>query len=306
MKEKMSVIYEFKLFTEKITYILKNKYSFEGVCIGFIDYKNNLIKIVEAIDFFSEIIFKFQFDSKNIIQEYFQDFKNVKHIDTNKILKKQINNKSDNLLLYPVIIGKETVGFLAAYKKRTETYSLFDIKTIKNYSNIISNIFTKSFIDIETANFSFRDSLTNLYNQDYFYEALNNEIENSALNNSELSVIMCELKDFMNYYEKYGETVANKLIIELSKLITEKLRKIDICTVFFGNIIAVISPDLSNQGARIKIDNIKTMIENNDFKILNNETIKVKVQFGLISFNGKEPTRSSVLIRNAVKSIGKI
>ncbi|HOK39611.1 MAG TPA: diguanylate cyclase [bacterium] len=303
-KESILIAFEIKQFCEKLVNIIINELFFESCCIAFIDYTNKKINILEAQNVISEIIFKFQFDAEKIIINYLEKFEDFIILNINSII--QTSEKEKKLLFFPIKKNKKVVGFIFVTKREANDFTKFDLKFLKNYAELFSQLISKLAIDLETANFNFKDSLTNLYNQDYFYEILNREIEEVKINNSEFSIIMIELKNYMNYFEKYGETVANKLIIKISQIITHNLRRIDICTLFYGNIIAIISPDLNYQEALNKIKNIKNIIENTIFEIDDVTLSNIEIRFGLKSFSGREKIKSNLIIREVVKSIGKI
>lgn len=308
MNEQISNIFEFKIFTEKIVSLILNELFFDYCCIGFFDNKNNKIKISEAVNVPSEIIFKFQFESENLMKKYFKEFFEYKIISATELLEKSNQAEIDetSILFMPIKNNNTTLGYIFVSNKNKKEYNQFDINFILNYANMIGIVFAKSNIDIETNTFNFYDPLTHLYNQDYFFEALNNEIENARLNNSEFSLIMCELENYMEYSEKYGNIVMNKLMIQISRILNSNMRKIDICTVFYGNIFAIISPDVSNAEALNKIRIVKKIIESEQFVIDGVNITDIKIRFGLKTFNGTENIKSNILIREAVKSIGKI
>lgn len=73
-----------------------------------------------------------------------------------------------------------------------------------------------------------RDSLTDIYNREHFFEELNKELSRSKRENESLSFILFDIDDFKHINDTHGHYVGDKILIELSNIINGIIRDYDI------------------------------------------------------------------------------
>ena len=110
------------------------------------------------------------------------------------------------------------------------------------------------------------DGLTGLYNQRYFYSRLREEIERAARNQKPLSVIFCDLDSFKSFNDVNGHGMGDQALKEVSRIITESKRAIDIAARYGGEEFAIILPETDTSGAQIIAHRIRRRIAGFTFK----------------------------------------
>lgn len=95
------------------------------------------------------------------------------------------------------------------------------------------------------------DGLTSLYNQAYFQQRLQEEVERSSRYGLEFSVVMLDVDDFERYCARCGRAPGNKIIEMLSTSIRSCIRKVDIACRFSGSKFAVLLPHTDPGGAQV-------------------------------------------------------
>jgi diguanylate cyclase (GGDEF)-like protein/PAS domain S-box-containing protein len=72
---------------------------------------------------------------------------------------------------------------------------------------------------------SIKDSLTGLYNQRYFYERLEIEIERAKRQNHPLSLLLFDVDDFKSYNDKHGHLAGDGVLEKVGEIVVECTRE---------------------------------------------------------------------------------
>ena len=97
---------------------------------------------------------------------------------------------------------------------------------------------------------STRDGLTGLYNRRYFDENLEHEVSRALRQSYSLYLLFIDVDGFKAYNDKFGHQRGDKLLIELSAIIRDNIRKdVDSAYRYGGDEFAVILPHASRQQA---------------------------------------------------------
>lgn len=108
------------------------------------------------------------------------------------------------------------------------------INTIKNaegdithYIGISTDITRMKKAEEELYNLAYFDTLTKLPNRTLFLDRFKTAIFRSERNNSKIALVMFDLDRFKLINDNYGHDVGDKVLIEVSKRITKRVRKSD-------------------------------------------------------------------------------
>ena len=137
------------------------------------------------------------------------------------------------------------------------------------------------------------DFLTEIYNRRFFDESLNNEIEKAQRYNSSLSFIMFDIDYFKNINDTFGHNVGDKVLISLTKLIKENIRKIDIFSRIGGEEFVIILPNTDLEKTKELAIKLKDLVENHVL-ILDNQEIRITISVGLSTFNENNQTYNEI------------
>ena len=91
------------------------------------------------------------------------------------------------------------------------------------------------------------DSLTGLWNHGYFHQLLQTEVEKAKANKTCLSLIMLDMDDFKIYNDKLGHQYGDAVLKELTRLLKDYCRKIDLIARYGGEEFAIILPQTSKK-----------------------------------------------------------
>lgn len=108
------------------------------------------------------------------------------------------------------------------------------------------------------------DEKTGLYNNKFFNQLAENEIE-KAKRGEKLSLLIIDLDKFKNLNDTYGHLIGDKVLEELARVLRKTVRKYDIVSRFGGEEFFVLFPNTNLQRARKASERIRKAVELDKF-----------------------------------------
>jgi diguanylate cyclase (GGDEF)-like protein len=136
----------------------------------------------------------------------------------------------------------------------------------------------KLYKEIETL--AITDGLTGVYTRRYFIERFDEEIKRSALRHSTLAFLMIDADHFKMVNDQHGHLTGDLVLKEISNIIQENVREIDIVARFGGEEFCVVLPDTDMEGARVVAERIRKSAEKRTIKAYDN-TVRVTLSIGI-------------------------
>jgi len=129
------------------------------------------------------------------------------------------------------------------------------------------------------------DDLTCLYNRRHILVELEREVERALRYGRDLAGLMVDVDNFKQVNDQYGHLVGDKVLRQISDLIIESVRKIDIVGRYGGDEFIVILPESTTETGRLVAERIRKNVAAHDFN-LPGKTPALSVSIGLMSFSG--------------------
>lgn len=142
-----------------------------------------------------------------------------------------INFESDLVLVCAFMIISWTIGFY--------------VKLVNQYIGVLKNLANK-------------DGLTGLYNHRYFYECLTDLIKKSK--NKSLSLLFIDIDYFKYYNDINGHQKGDQVLKDISKILTNCVRKNDVISRYGGEEFAILLPSTSENGALKVAERIRSEV----------------------------------------------
>lgn len=124
------------------------------------------------------------------------------------------------------------------------------------------------------------DPLTNLLNRRYFYERVEIEISRLRRNNKQAAILIVDVDFFKSVNDRYGHSAGDTVLIVISKLLKENVRKDDLVARFGGEEFVIFMADINTDAAINLAERMRKSIEQQDI-IFEGEIIKITASCGL-------------------------
>ncbi len=176
-----------------------------------------------------------------------------------------------------------------------------DIKT-KQIKNAMEEL---EKVNLQLYDIAHTDHLTKTMNRRNFFIHAHNIFSVSKKENIEFTTVMIDIDNFKTYNDKYGHDVGDRVLIEFTKTIKDKLESNDIFGRLGGEEFALVFPKTNLKNAIKKVEEIKEEIEQIDIFVYE-DVINITASFGISDNYGSNNIdemlqKSDKLLYNAKK-----
>ena len=110
---------------------------------------------------------------------------------------------------------------------------------------------------------SYRDGLTGIHNRRSFDELILKEFQQAQRDQTEISLIMCDIDHFKAYNDTYGHQLGDDTLITAARTIENSLlRPSDLAARYGGEEFVILLPQTGASGARIVAENTRSAVAN--------------------------------------------
>ena len=128
-----------------------------------------------------------------------------------------------------------------------------------------------------------KDSLTELYNRRYFFEALESEINRHERYKGDLSLCLIDVDKFKLINDTYGHSAGDLVLKDIARLMINSLRVSDIPCRYGGDEFAIIFPHTSENNAYSICERFRKSVEDYECHY-NKARLTTTISIGLVSF----------------------
>lgn len=128
-----------------------------------------------------------------------------------------------------------------------------------------------------------RDSMTQLYNYQWFHEVLHQEKARSERYGNPLSVILGDIDNFKRVNDRYGHLAGDAVIKKVAQTLRDDARTTDHVARYGGEEFGIILSETDIQGALTVAERLRSNVESTQVNF-DDATISVTMSFGVASF----------------------
>lgn len=128
------------------------------------------------------------------------------------------------------------------------------------------------------------DQLTKIYNRVKFKEELEKEIKRVKRYGNDLALIMIDIDHFKNVNDIFGHNFGDKVLIEMTNIVSNSIRETDIFARWGGEEFMVLTPNTSLSFAKKLAERVRKNIEKNKIKKIG----QITCSFGVTKFIEKD------------------
>lgn len=181
-------------------------------------------------------------------------------------------------LTVPLYINKNPVGWLVADDIEESKKETFQILSQQFFLGVRRALLYQKLQEL-----AITDALTGVFTRRHYLERLKEEIEYSSRFNYQFAVLMLDVDHFKEYNDHYGHLVGDALLREISKIIKDSLRQIDLVGRYGGEEFSIILTQTERGGAHYAAERIRQSIEEKTVCVYDEE-LKLTVSIGMAFF----------------------
>jgi diguanylate cyclase (GGDEF)-like protein len=140
---------------------------------------------------------------------------------------------------------------------------------------------------------AYTDSLTHVYNRLHLTHFLEAEIERVKRYKGTFSIILFDLDYFKKVNDEYGHLTGDRILQQLTKLVSRANRDADILARYGGEEFIILASATDLKGALKHAERLRRDIENYQFGL----SRKITASFGVAEFNPEEDDINSLIRR---------
>jgi diguanylate cyclase (GGDEF)-like protein len=183
-----------------------------------------------------------------------------------------------NYTALPLSINKQPVGYLLASGVRGSDMDKFYILAHQFMLGIKRALLYKKVQEL-----SIMDGLTSVFTRRYLMERFSEEIERSKKFSYKFSFLMADVDHFKGYNDRYGHLVGDAILKEVSRVIRENIRQIDLVGRYGGEEFSAILTETDREGARFAAERIRAAIEQKRILVYD-EDLHITISIGISVF----------------------
>jgi two-component system, cell cycle response regulator len=146
------------------------------------------------------------------------------------------------------------------------------------------------------------DMMTKLKLRHFFFGKLIEHQEKSLVQGIPVSVIMLDIDHFKNLNDTYGHTFGDSVLKQISAILRNKIRHIDIAARYGGEEFIILLPEAKITEAMAVAERIRTAIEETIFKT-GEEDVQSTISLGVAQFDKNRDFSPEDLIKRADKAL---
>ncbi|HPC36688.1 MAG TPA: diguanylate cyclase [Candidatus Marinimicrobia bacterium] len=146
------------------------------------------------------------------------------------------------------------------------------------------------------------DALTGIYNRRHFDQELKREIARSKRYNSPLSLLMLDIDLFKIVNDTYGHLLGDEVLKAIGQILTNCLRKNDICARYGGEEFVVLLPETGEKEAFLVAEKIRATVAKREIAF-EQSLARVTISIGIAQFNSTEMAEGTQLVDAADKAL---
>lgn len=133
-----------------------------------------------------------------------------------------------------------------------------------------------------------RDYLTGLYNRRYFFDAMDEYMENIKESPEEFVIAMIDIDHFKKINDKCGHDIGDKVIVALSEILRATTSYKDIVSRFGGEEFCIVLKNTYSQNTQEILNRIRKNVENNPLMIDKCTTINFTISIGATTYDDED------------------
>ena len=163
-------------------------------------------------------------------------------------------------IILPLKVLDSVVGVLYLYVEPDSPVSKRKLNLLSSIGQLLGVAIENSRLYEETKSLSLHDPLTGLANRNLMNFELDKNFARARRNGSPISLVMLDLDYFKAFNDSFGHAAGDRLLQDISTVITSTIREIDVAVRYGGEEFLVVLPDTDREAASEVAERIRTFV----------------------------------------------
>jgi diguanylate cyclase (GGDEF)-like protein len=161
-----------------------------------------------------------------------------------------------SLLAVPLFVGDRVLGILSVGSRRAAAYTAAQLELLTTLAQQAASALENA-RHHEAATV---DSLTGLFQRDYFFRRLQEEFHRSARYGGSFALLMLDLDEFKQINDRHGHLAGDRYLRSVGPALRTSLRLADLACRYGGDEFCILLPETDSAGARIIAERIRAAV----------------------------------------------
>jgi diguanylate cyclase (GGDEF)-like protein len=189
--------------------------------------------------------------------------------DTGSMFRRMTRDSKDGKskkIDVPMISRGKVIGIMQVTTEFGNAISARERRLLMIFANSSAIAIDNSLLHKKTQELTITDELTDLFNFRYFKTKLSDELKRADRYRQRLSILMLDIDHFKTVNDQYGHQTGNVILREISAIIRQCVRDVDVVARYGGEEFTVILPQTDREDAEIIAERIRESVAKNFFQ----------------------------------------
>ncbi len=184
------------------------------------------------------------------------------------------------------------------YKKLNELNLSLESKVKERTSELVRANERLSALNKELEEITITDSLTQVFNRQYFMDRIKQEVKRSYRYGTHVSLLMLDIDYFKKVNDTYGHQAGDSVLAGVAGLIKNGLRDTDLFARYGGEEFCLLAMAMDQAGAELLAERLRKKVESAEF-VSGGNRLKVTVSIGVSAWLPEIKENFEELVRRA-------
>jgi diguanylate cyclase (GGDEF)-like protein len=180
----------------------------------------------------------------------------------------------------PILYETSIIGVFVLLSEKTGFLDSFQVELLKVLCNQASTSIANAQLHSEIEKMATTDGLTGLFNHRVFQEKLTEELKRLNRFSETISLMLVDIDFFKRINDTYGHPVGDLVLKNVSKVVRQTIRDIDIPARYGGEEFAIILPGTDETAAENIAERLRKAVQEKSFTA-QGKTFNITVSIGI-------------------------